>query len=132
MNVQCHSRHFPAPANVSSFATRPCDIHPRAPGKRPCTLHGTATDRGICKPSVPPLGGYQKWAAYRRAKPNASRRDAYPPECGRSGHVHRFMQKKKAIDSIEQKRGSGILNPTGDNGQSYPAPGSLGGGSATP
>ena len=63
-----------------------------------------------------PRQAYQKGPAYPKGQPNASRRDAYPPEGGRQGSSLSFMQKQ-LLD--QNNCVLGILNPTGDNGQSY-------------
>jgi predicted TIM-barrel fold metal-dependent hydrolase len=54
--------------------------------------------------------GWQVGPAYPKGQPNASRRDANPPEGGRPGSSLRFMQKQHLdANNIEL----GILNPLG-------------------
>ena len=63
-----------------------------------------------------PRQAYQAGPAYPKGQPNASRRDAWPPEGGRPGSSLPFMQKQ-LLD--ENNITLGILNPTGDNGASF-------------
>ena len=63
-----------------------------------------------------PRQAYQAGPAYPKGQPNASRRDAWPPEGGRPGSSLPFMQKQLLDENNIQL---GILNPTGDNGASF-------------
>jgi hypothetical protein len=117
MNVQVTSRPLPAPANASKLATADCDIHPQRSSDK--ALHPYMERRWIEHMQTfgaRPRQAYQKGPAYPKGQPNASRRDAYPPEGGRQGSSLSFMQKQ-LLD--QNNCVLGILNPTGDNGQSY-------------
>jgi uncharacterized protein len=117
MNVQVTSRPLPAPANASKLATADCDIHPQRSSDK--ALHPYLEQRWIEHMQMfgaRPRQAYQKGPAYPKGQPNASRRDAYPPEGGRQGSSLSFMQKQ-LLD--QNNCVLGILNPTGDNGQSY-------------
>jgi hypothetical protein len=63
-----------------------------------------------------PRQAYQAGPAYPKGQPNASRRDAWPPEGGRPGSSLPFLQKQ-LLDANNITLG--ILNPTGDNGASF-------------
>ena len=59
---------------------------------------------------APGRQGWQVGPAYPKSQPNASRRDAYPPEGGRPGSSLAFMQRQH-LDA--NGVGLGILNPLG-------------------
>ena len=63
-----------------------------------------------------PRQAYQAGPAYPKGQPNASRRDAWPPDGGRPGSSLSFMQKQ-LLDANNIQLG--VLNPTGDNGASF-------------
>src|ERR1700743_2925064 len=117
MNVQVTQRPLPAPANTSKLATADCDIHPQRKGDK--ALQPYMTQRWF--EHMQTLGSrrrqaYQKGPAYPKGQPNASRRDAYPPEGGGQGSSLSFLQKQLLDENNIQL---GILNPTGDNGASF-------------
>ena len=62
-----------------------------------------------------PRQAYQAGPAYPKGQPNASRRDAWPPDGGRPGSSLAFLQKQ-LLDANNIVLG--VLNPTGDNGAS--------------
>ena len=63
-----------------------------------------------------PRQAYQAGPAYPKGQPNASRRDAWPPDGGRPGCSLAFMQKQLLDENNIQL---GVLDPTGDNGASF-------------
>ena len=115
MNVQVTTR--PAPQHTSKLATADCDIHPQRSNDK--ALHPYMEKRWIEHMQMfgsRPRQAYQNGPAYPKGQPNASRRDALPPEGGRQGSSLSFMQKQ-LLD--ENNCVLGILNPTGDNGQAF-------------
>ncbi len=109
MNVQFRDRPEPAlPVSVKT-AIADCDIHP---------ARATATELHpyLAKRWHEHLGTYGKHAyqgmmegpPYPKAQPNASRRDAYPPEGGPQGSSLSFMQKQ-LLDPYNVALG--VLNP---------------------
>ena len=117
MTMQVASRPMPQPANASKLATADCDIHPQRSNDK--ALHPYLEQRWIEHMQMfgaRPRQAYQKGPAYPKGQPNASRRDAYPPEGGRQGSSLSFLQHQ-LLDANNCVLG--ILNPTGDNGQAY-------------
>ena len=117
MNVQVTPRPMAAQAKSSKLATADCDIHPQRNSDK--DLHPYLEKRWIEHMTMfgsRPRQAYQKGPAYPKGQPNASRRDAWPPEGGRPGSSLSFMQKQ-LLDANNCVLG--VLNPTGDNGQAY-------------
>src|ERR1700722_15443796 len=109
MNVQVTSRPLPAPANASKLATADCDIHPQRSNDK--ALHPYLEKRWLEHMQTfgaRPRQAYQKGPAYPKGQPNASRRDAYPPEGGRQGSSLSFM-RQQLLD--QNNCVLGILNP---------------------
>ena len=117
MNVQVAQRPQPLAANASKLMTADCDIHPQR--SNDTVLHPYLEKRWLEHMQMfgaRPRQAYQAGPAYPKGQPNASRRDAWPPEGGRPGSSLSFMQKQ-LLD--QNNCVLGILNPTGDNGQAY-------------
>jgi predicted TIM-barrel fold metal-dependent hydrolase len=117
MNVQLR------PATATQAVTRPaiadCDIHPAKRSERdldpwlPERWRGHRAAFGIGRRL-----GMAAGPAYPKSQPNASRRDAYPPEGGRQGSSLSFMQAQH-LDPNNVTLG--ILNPL-DAGQGVSNP----------
>ena len=109
MNVQFRDRPAPAPSASVKTAIADCDIHP---------ARATATELYpfLAKRWHAHLETYGKQAyqgmmegpPYPKAQPNASRRDAWPPEGGPQGSSLSFMQKQ-LLDPYNVALG--VLNP---------------------
>jgi predicted TIM-barrel fold metal-dependent hydrolase len=109
MNVQFRDRPEPASPVSTKTAIADCDIHP---------ARATATELYpyLAKRWHAHLETYGKHAyqgmmegpPYPKAQPNASRRDAYPPEGGQQGSSLSFMQKQ-LLDP--NNVALGVLNP---------------------
>ncbi|MBV9249055.1 MAG: amidohydrolase [Acetobacteraceae bacterium] len=117
MNVQVASRLPPQAMNASKLATADCDIHPQRRNDR--DLYPYLEQRWIEHLKMfgaRPRQAYQAGPAYPKGQPNAARRDAWPPDGGKPGSSLPFLQKQllEANNCV-----LGILNATGDNGQSY-------------
>ena len=115
MNVQVTT--LPRATNQSKLATADCDIHPQRSNDK--QLHPYLEKRWIEHMQMfgaRPRQAYQAGPAYPKGQPNASRRDAWPPEGGRPGSSLRFM-REQLLD--QNNCVLGVLNPTGDNGQAY-------------
>ncbi len=116
MNVQVTTRPTPAGANQSKLATADCDIHPQRRSDK--DLHPYLEKRWIEHMQMfgsRPRQAYQAGPAYPKGQPNAARRDAWP-EGGKPGSDLPFL-RKQLLD--QNNCVLGILNATGDNGQSY-------------
>ena len=116
MNVQVGARPIPLVTNATKLATADCDIHPQRNDK---VLHPYMEKRWIEHMQMfgsRPRQAYQAGPAYPKGQPNASRRDAWPPEGGRPGSSLPFM-REQLLD--QNNCVLGILNPTGDYGQAY-------------
>jgi uncharacterized protein len=95
MNLQLRDRPEPASSGGVNTAIADCDIHP---------ARATATELYpyLVKRWHAHIETYGKHAyqgmmegpPYPKAQPNASRRDAYPPEGGPQGSSLSFMQKQ--------------------------------------
>ena len=116
MNVQVTSKPLPQAANQSALATADCDIHPQRNSDK--ALQPYLEARWIehmqtfgCRPRQ----AYQAGPAYPKGQPNAARRDAWPPG-GRPGTSLPFL-REQLLDKNNCMLG--ILNATGDNGQSF-------------
>jgi uncharacterized protein len=117
MNVQVSTRLPIEQANQSKLATADCDIHPQRNSDK--ALHPYLSQRWIEHMQTfgaRPRQAYQAGPAYPKGQPNASRRDAWPPEGGRPGGSLDFM-RQQLLD--QNNTVLGVLNATGDNGQSY-------------
>jgi uncharacterized protein len=116
MNVQVTARPTPAPANQSKLATADCDIHPQRRTDK--DLHPFLEKRWIEHMQMfgaRPRQAYQAGPAYPKGQPNAARRDAWPPG-GKPGSSLPFL-REQLLDANNCVLG--VLNATGDNGQSY-------------
>jgi uncharacterized protein len=117
MNVQVTDAPTIQPANTSKLAIADGDIHPQR--KSAADLFPFLEQRWkehLQTFGSRPRQAYQSGPAYPKSQPNASRRDAWPPEGGRPGSSLPFMQKQLLdANNIEL----GILNATGDNGSSF-------------
>ncbi len=101
-----------APIDTASrIAIADCDIHPatRKPGDLDPWLPKAVRDH-LAEYSTPRRMGWASGPAYPKSQPNASRRDAYPPEGGRQGSSLSFMQQQH-LDA--NNVALGILNPLG-------------------
>ena len=116
MNVQVSARPMPGPANASKLATADCDIHPARRSDK--DLYPYLEKRWIEHLQLfgaRPRQAYQNGPAYPKGQPNAARRDAWPPG-GKPGSDLPFL-REQLLDANNCVLG--ILNATGDNGQSY-------------
>ncbi len=117
MNVQIATAPTIRPANASKLAIADGDIHPQRNGA--ADLFPFLEQRWkehLQTFGSRPRQAYQAGPAYPKSQPNASRRDAWPPEGGRPGSSLPFMQKQ-LLDANNIQLG--ILNATGDNGSSF-------------
>lgn len=99
-----------APA-TSRIAIADGDIHPAKAGAK--DFHPWLSKRWqahLDEYGSPARQGWQAGPAYPKSQPNASRRDAYPPEGGRPGSSLGFMQAQH-LDA--NNVALGILNPLG-------------------
>ena len=116
MNVQVTSRPDIQPAATSKLAIADGDIHPQRNSYKDLFPYMEARWVEMAKTfGSRPRQAYQAGPAYPKGQPNASRRDAWPPN-GRPGSSLPFMQKQLLDENNIQL---GILNPTGDNGSSF-------------
>ena len=109
MNVQ--RRDAVVAFAASRLGVADCDIHPATRTER--DLHPWLERRWIehmAQFGRPARHGWAVGPAYPKAQPNASRRDAYPPEGGRQGSSLSFMQVQH-LDANNVDLG--ILNPLG-------------------
>ncbi len=117
MNVQVTSRPTVQPAATSKLAIADGDIHPQRNSYKDLFPYMERRWVEMAKTfGSRPRQAYQAGPAYPKGQPNASRRDAWPPEGGRPGSSLSFMQKQLLDENNIQL---GILNPTGDNGASF-------------
>ena len=117
MNVQVTSRPTAQPAATSKLAIADGDIHPQRNSYKDLFPYMEARWVEMAKTfGSRPRQAYQAGPAYPKGQPNASRRDAWPPEGGRPGSSLAFIQKQLLDENNIQL---GILNPTGDNGASF-------------
>ena len=101
----------PEVAAASRIAIADGDIHPARRG--PKDFHPWLSKRWqdhIDEYGAPSRHGWQVGPAYPKSQPNASRRDAVPPEGGRQGSSLGFMQEQH-LDA--NNVALGILNPLG-------------------
>ena len=118
MNVQVTSRPTVQPAATSKLAIADGDIHPQRNSYKDLFPYMEARwVEHVRRPSARARARrIRRDRPIRRASPNASRRDAWPPEGGRPGSSLSFLQKQLLDENNIQL---GILNPTGDNGASF-------------
>ncbi len=117
MNVQV--RPTPVTPSASRLAIADCDIHPQQ--RTPRDLDPWLSTRWrehLQQFSAGRRIGMEKGPAYPKSQPDASRRDAYPPEGGRQGSSPSFL----ATQHLEPNNVMlGILNPlTAGQGISNP------------
>ena len=94
MNVQFRDRPEPASSVHAKTAIADCDIHPARATKT--ELYPYLAKRWHAHLETydkHPYQGMMEGPPYPKAQPNASRRDAYPPEGGPQGSSLSFMQK---------------------------------------
>ncbi len=117
MNVQLSDRPAAAPVKASRLATADCDIHPQRNSNKDIFPYlEKRWQEHYALFGSRPRQAYQQGPAYPKGQPNASRRDAWPPDGGRPGSSLRFL-REQLLDANNTKLG--ILNATGDNGQSF-------------
>jgi len=111
MNIQVRDLPATAPAAASRLAIADGDIHPAV--RSETDLHPFLARRWIENLAAYGKRPRQGWAngpAFPKSQPNASRRDAVPPEGGRQGSSLSFMQAQHLdANNVE----IGILNPLG-------------------
>jgi hypothetical protein len=109
MNVQLHTSPAQATTAASRLAIADCDIHPAQRGRHDLDPWLPARWREhVATFGAGRRQGLQSGPAYPKSQPNASRRDAYPPEGGRQGSSLSFMQAQH-LDGNNVVLG--ILNP---------------------
>ena len=97
MNVQVTSRPTAQPAAASKLAIADGDIHPQRNSYKDLFPYMEARWVEMAKTfGSRPRQAYQAGPAYPKGQPNASRRDAWPPEGGRPGSSLPFLQKQLA------------------------------------
>src|SRR5260370_16220182 len=109
MNIQFRDRPEQAPAASVKTAIADCDIHPAR--ATPTELYPYLAKRWHEHLQTYGKHAYQgmmEGPPYPKAQPNASRRDAYPPEGGPQGSSLSFMQKQ-LLDP--NNVALGVLNP---------------------
>jgi uncharacterized protein len=107
MNVQLRST--PSATATSRIAVADCDIHPATRETRDLfPWLAERWRRHLAEYGAGRRLGMQNGPAYPKSQPNASRRDAYPPEGGRQGSSLSFMQAQH-LDPNNVVLG--ILNP---------------------
>ena len=109
MNIQVRERPERAASVSAKVAIADCDIHP-APATR-TELYPFLAKRWhdhLETYDKHPYQGMMEGPPYPKAQPNASRRDAYPPEGGPQGSSLSFMQKQH-LDPNNVVLG--VLNP---------------------
>jgi hypothetical protein len=117
MNVQLSERPTRVPPHASKLATADCDIHPQRNSNKDIFPYlSKRWQEHYALFGSRPRQAYQQGPAYPKGQPNASRRDAWPPEGGRPGSSLRFL-REQLLDANNTRLG--ILNATGDNGQSF-------------
>lgn len=117
MNVQVRDRAAPQAINSSQLHIADCDIHPGRKSKK--DLYPYLEKRWQLHDEsfgARPRQAFQAGPAYPKGQPDASRRDSYPPGGGRPGSDLAFV-RTQLLDANNVQLG--VLNATGDNGQSY-------------
>jgi hypothetical protein len=111
MNIQVRERPEQALPVVAKTAIADCDIHPAR--ATPTELYPWLARRWhahLETIGAPAYHGMMGGPPYPKAQPNASRRDAYPPEGGPQGSSLSFMQKQHLDPN---NVALGVLNPLG-------------------
>jgi predicted TIM-barrel fold metal-dependent hydrolase len=117
MNVQFARQPTVEASDASKIAIADGDIHPQRNSYKDLFPYMEARWVAVAKTfGSRPRQAYQAGPAYPKGQPNASRRDAWPPDGGRPGSSLSFLQKQ-LLDANNVQLG--ILNPTGDNGASF-------------
>src|SRR3984957_161311 len=109
MNVQIRPSTQPAASVGIKTAIADCDIHPAR--QTPTELYPYLAKRWhehLETYGKHPYQGMMEGPPYPKSQPNASRRDAYPPDGGRQGSSLSFMQAQH-LDANNVVLG--ILNP---------------------
>src|SRR4030088_3779484 len=109
MNIQFRPDAKPGSSVGVKTAIADCDIHPAR--KSPTELYPYLAKRWHAHLETygkHPYQGMMEGPPYPKAQPNASRRDAYPPEGGPQGSSLSFMQKQ-LLDPNNVVLG--VLNP---------------------
>src|SRR6516165_10813656 len=95
MNIQFRERPEAAPSVTAKTAIADCDIHPaRATRTELYPYLAKRWHEHLETYEKHPYQGMMEGPPYPKAQPNASRRDAYPPEGGPQGSSLSFMQKQ--------------------------------------
>jgi predicted TIM-barrel fold metal-dependent hydrolase len=109
MNIQLRERPEGASSVVAKTAIADCDIHPaRATKTELYPFLAKRWHSHLETYQEHPYQGMMEGPPYPKAQPNASRRDAYPPEGGSQGSSLSFMQKQH-LDPNNVVLG--VLNP---------------------
>src|ERR1700729_334078 len=109
MNMQFRSGVQQDPSAAIKTAIADCDIHPaRANKKELYPFLAKRWHSHLETYQEHPYQGMMEGPPYPKAQPNASRRDAYPPEGGMQGSSLSFMQKQH-LDPNNVVLG--VLNP---------------------
>ena len=109
MNIQVRERPEPAASVSAKVAIADCDIHPaRATRTELYPYLAKRWHEHLETYDRHPYQGMMEGPPYPKAQPNASRRDAYPPEGGPQGSSLSFMQKQH-LDPNNVVLG--VLNP---------------------
>src|SRR2546430_6110709 len=111
MNIQLRDRPEVASSVAAKTAIADCDIHPaRATKTELYPFLAKRWHSHLETYQEHPYQGMMEGPPYPKAQPNASRRDAYPPEGGPQGSSLSFMQKQH-LDPNNVVLG--VLNPLG-------------------
>ena len=95
MNIQFRDRAEPSTPIAVKTAIADCDIHPaRATRDELYPFLAKRWHSHLETWGVHPYQGMMEGPPYPKAQPNASRRDAYPPEGGQQGSSLSFMQQQ--------------------------------------
>jgi predicted TIM-barrel fold metal-dependent hydrolase len=111
MNIQLRERPDQAASVAIKTAIADCDVHPAQ--ATPTELYPYLAERWHAHLKTIGAGAYHGMMVgppFPKAQPNASRRDAYPPEGGRQGSSLSFMQKQHLDPN---NVALGVLNPLG-------------------
>jgi len=111
MNIQVRERPEPAAPVTVKTAIADCDIHPAR--ATPTELYPWLAKRWhthLESIGAPAYHGMMGGPPYPKAQPNASRRDAYPPEGGPQGSSLSLMQTQHLDPN---NVALGVLNPLG-------------------
>jgi predicted TIM-barrel fold metal-dependent hydrolase len=109
MNIQFRSSSEPASSAGAKAAIADCDIHPaRATATELYPYLAKRWHAHLETYGVHQYQGMMGGPPYPKAQPNASRRDAYPPEGGPQGSSLSFMQQQHLDPN---NVALGVLNP---------------------